>query len=509
MQAQISVFDVLGQKPSADCLKNITKTAGQEKGAARVQKTEKQMDAFMEIMSTLLGLPKEQLQDPAAALKTAASGDNGDAAAADPKIDPALQGLDLSQLLQMLLGPNVPVQNLLTGDQEEQIAPSIKQALLSFLAHQTPSTGQQQELPVQDWKAKWAELVKQLKLPGENQKPGAAPEAPGLTGRLAAQSQLQMAEVISAANRKPAGHINARAGVQLEVVPGPGLDAEGPAVDQAVGLERLTTGKKEAAGGGGNRPLSASQVQAKTNVATPAQNPVPAAGPQNSPGEKVPSNAGEPNPDQGKHKFQLETSVLAATDGPERDSLVRTPTADGAQSGLFSRLEARSDQGLTGLSGQKAVLPSDKEMQTDVIRQIVQRMSLNTQSGQSKMTIQLKPEHLGNVNLQVLTEDHQVSVRMTTDSAAVKQIIEQNIQHLRLGLQHHGLEIQKFDVFVGNDNSGRQSSAQQDGFRQALRQRQQRSAGNPTAVPGAQAASATQASKATRYLDPNEIDYFA
>lgn len=121
----------------------------------------------------------------------------------------------------------------------------------------------------------------------------------------------------------------------------------------------------------------------------------------------------------------------------------------------------------------------NKENQSDIIRQIVQRMTLNSQGGQSKMQIHLKPEFLGDVHLQILTENHQVSVHMTADSLAVKEIVEQNLQHLKQELQHHGLEIQKFDVFVNNDNLEGKNSQGQAAFGQAHRQRQQRSGKRP------------------------------
>lgn len=109
----------------------------------------------------------------------------------------------------------------------------------------------------------------------------------------------------------------------------------------------------------------------------------------------------------------------------------------------------------------------DKHSQTDVIRQIVQRMTLRSERRQSQMVIRLKPDFLGNVRLQVTTEGQQVMVRMEAESTAIKEIVEQNMAHLKAELHQHGLEIEKFDVFVGNDNDGWRSGQQQTGFRQA------------------------------------------
>lgn len=110
-----------------------------------------------------------------------------------------------------------------------------------------------------------------------------------------------------------------------------------------------------------------------------------------------------------------------------------------------------------------------KDAQTDVIRQIVQRMTLKNGRQQSQMVIRLKPDFLGNVRLQVTTEGQQVMVRMDAESAAVKEIVEQNMAHLKAELHQHGLQIEKFDVFVGNNNDGWSNGQQQAAFRQAFK----------------------------------------
>jgi flagellar hook-length control protein FliK len=172
-------------------------------------------------------------------------------------------------------------------------------------------------------------------------------------------------------------------------------------------------------------------------------------------------------------------------------------------------LDLRPAQTVDQVTGEKDVLPQDKTLQSDVIRQIVQRMSMHSRGGQSKMVIHLKPEYLGNVHMQVLTENHQVTVRMMADSVGVKEIVEQNLQHLRAEMLHHGLEIQKFDVFVANDNQGWKNDQEQAGFRESMRHRKQRFGSGKTKLNGAESASNVGPLKTYGQKDINEIDYFA
>jgi flagellar hook-length control protein FliK len=104
------------------------------------------------------------------------------------------------------------------------------------------------------------------------------------------------------------------------------------------------------------------------------------------------------------------------------------------------------------MPGEKSAANIPRETAADIMRQIVARMTMRTGQLQSQMQIRLKPEFLGDVRLQITTENHQVIVRISAESQAVKEMIEQNVISLKKGLQQHGLQIDKFDVFVGNDD---------------------------------------------------------
>ena len=181
----------------------------------------------------------------------------------------------------------------------------------------------------------------------------------------------------------------------------------------------------------------------------------------------------------------------------------------GGQQGLQFRPAAGQESKTLTISGEKEVAPQEKATPSEVIRQIVQRMSMHTNGTQSKMVIRLKPEFLGNVHLHVQTENHQVTVRMMADSTLVKDIVEQNLPHLRAELQHHGLEIQKFDVFVANDEQGSRGGQEQAGFKDTLNQKQRRSGGNKNRHQRGKIVFDTGTEKKIVQKDPGEINYFA
>jgi flagellar hook-length control protein FliK len=185
------------------------------------------------------------------------------------------------------------------------------------------------------------------------------------------------------------------------------------------------------------------------------------------------------------------------------------PPPAGGHQGLLWRTESGQVAKGMRVAGGEEAMPREKAEPSDVIRQIVQRMSLHTNGTQSKMVIRLKPEFLGNVHMQVLTENHQVTVRMMADSALVKDIVEQNLPHLQAELQHHGLEIQKFDVFVANDDHGSRNGKEQAGFRDAMNRKQSRSGGERPRHRRNKISLDSGNGEKNVQKDPGEINYFA
>ena len=85
------------------------------------------------------------------------------------------------------------------------------------------------------------------------------------------------------------------------------------------------------------------------------------------------------------------------------------------------------------------------------MNQIVERAVFRLHNGQSEVRIDLKPDFLGHVRLQIVTENHQVSLRILAESAAVKDLIDGHLGQLKTDLQAQGLKVDEIDVTVAKD----------------------------------------------------------
>ena len=92
-----------------------------------------------------------------------------------------------------------------------------------------------------------------------------------------------------------------------------------------------------------------------------------------------------------------------------------------------------------------------KTFQTTVMDQLVDKAAIRSIHGRSEIQIRLKPEFLGNVQVNIATDKDQLVVRIVTDQPLVKEIIETHLHHLKAELKNQGLTIDKFDVTVNPD----------------------------------------------------------
>jgi|GEM_PF-1231815 len=227
--------------------------------------------------------------------------------------------------------------------------------------------------------------------------------------------------------------------------------------------------------------------------------------------------------DEGRSHSQSRHGADGRSAGKlEQSTAFVPPTAAGAAPVATASSETAPPLDVRGFGGQTGQTqksdsaaadpaPVSKDVQTDVMRQIVQRMSMRTDGRQSQMQIQLKPEFLGNLRMQVITENQQVTIRMVAANSAVKQIIEQNSHVLRAELQQHGLQIQKLEVTVAPDSEPWHNGQSPNTFGQSRQRGGNEGRRRDNAAPAAVEADVARTSGAARtgHGASGEVDFFA
>ena len=101
---------------------------------------------------------------------------------------------------------------------------------------------------------------------------------------------------------------------------------------------------------------------------------------------------------------------------------------------------------LTGAAGNAAYANASPRSEEAVLPQIVQSIRLHAVQGTTEARVQLRPEHLGALNITLKVEQNQVTATIQADVAAVRAWIESHESSLRQALSEQGLQLAKLVV---------------------------------------------------------------
>jgi len=126
--------------------------------------------------------------------------------------------------------------------------------------------------------------------------------------------------------------------------------------------------------------------------------------------------------------------------------------AGATDNGLLSSQNQSAERAFEAASLSRPTENGEHSLRTQTLDQIVRRAAIYLRNGQHEAKIDLKPEFLGHVRMQVTTENHQVTVKILTEFGFVKDMVENNIHQLKADLQQQGLSVDKLEVAVSNDS---------------------------------------------------------
>ena len=161
--------------------------------------------------------------------------------------------------------------------------------------------------------------------------------------------------------------------------------------------------------------------------------------PDEDPGNQT--NRGSPN------EFISAVSTNEPAEGRSGQSESRLPASQDGQSFLrdYIMISSKQLQEDPASAGSAAGPDDSREM---IIR-LAEKISMLTDGKRSEMEILIKPEELGRIILKVALENGALSVKITTQSQLVKNLLESNQRNLESLLAQEGYDLARLDVNVG------------------------------------------------------------
>jgi len=147
----------------------------------------------------------------------------------------------------------------------------------------------------------------------------------------------------------------------------------------------------------------------------------------------------------------------------------------------------------------------------DVVRQVVEEIKLTVKADTSSFEMQLNPEHLGKINLQVAAKNGVVTAQIATETVEAKEILEAQISTLKETLNHQGIKVEAVEVSVGARGFEQNLDGQAESSHQQAGQEKQRRFRYEDLL-GAEEGELTSAQQIAREImmaNGNRIDYSA
>ncbi len=109
----------------------------------------------------------------------------------------------------------------------------------------------------------------------------------------------------------------------------------------------------------------------------------------------------------------------------------------------------------------------EKIQEFEIIKQVVaQARFITTSTGEQRLTMHLRPEHLGQLDLRIILNHGEMQIHAKVESVTAQQALENQIGLLREGLEKQGINLERLEVSV-------EQKDRQDAYSLAERQEQQ------------------------------------
>ncbi|MBW2442723.1 MAG: flagellar hook-length control protein FliK [Deltaproteobacteria bacterium] len=126
--------------------------------------------------------------------------------------------------------------------------------------------------------------------------------------------------------------------------------------------------------------------------------------------------------------------------------------ADSKDSGLLFSQDQAPQHSARLENGTQPSEAAPRSLMPQALDQIVQRAVLSLHNGQHEVQLHLKPDFLGHIQMQIVSEGQQVAIKMVAELPFVKEMLENNLHQLKADLQAQGLDIDELEVSVAHDS---------------------------------------------------------
>lgn len=138
-------------------------------------------------------------------------------------------------------------------------------------------------------------------------------------------------------------------------------------------------------------------------------------------------------------------------------------SSEGQSDGALKHNEPKMDK-VSLVEGNQAISPQDfaarltedlsarvgDENATEIVKQVVEQIQVQAKQGVKSLEMQLYPEHLGKVFVQIVSKDGAITAQITAETEAAKSALESQLTILKENLNNQGVKIENVEVTIAS-----------------------------------------------------------
>ena len=165
--------------------------------------------------------------------------------------------------------------------------------------------------------------------------------------------------------------------------------------------------------------------------------------------------------EQSGEEAKKDTSNQQKTELPETTAKSQTGTKSSPQEQVSFQTTTQTINTGQTVEGVQTVTQSQIDVES-ILRQISQMTRISVTQAQSSIEMQLNPENLGKVYLQVVSKAGAITAQIAAQNEAVKEVIESQIAVLKENMNQQGMKVEAIEVTVASHEFERNLEENQD-----------------------------------------------
>ncbi len=119
--------------------------------------------------------------------------------------------------------------------------------------------------------------------------------------------------------------------------------------------------------------------------------------------------------------------------------------------GIATDVVNQLTQAMNEIEEAPASFTSDVQ-QAEIIRQVIEQIRVSSGSGMDRLEVQLYPQHLGRVQIQVMMKNGVMTAQIHAETEMAKQAIESQLQRLKDSFQERSIQVEAVEVSVSTSD---------------------------------------------------------